>query len=59
VFFGPRGEPVGHVGVGLGKGLYAHARACTRISSMESGNNLFDNELAAQFRGWRRPAKTP
>jgi hypothetical protein len=54
-FFGRPGEPVGHVGIALGKGLYAHARACTRISSIESSNPLYDRELAAQFRGWRRP----
>lgn len=59
VFFGRPGEPVSHVGLGLGKGLYAHARACTRISSIDPDNVLYDKELAVQFRGWRRPRKAP
>ena len=55
VFFGRRGAPVGHVGMGLGAGYYAHARGTVRISSVDKGNPLCDNELAGQVRGWRRP----
>lgn len=54
-FFGRPGAPVGHVGLGLGGGYFAHARGIVRISSVECGNQLLDNELADQFRSWRRP----
>jgi gamma-D-glutamyl-L-lysine dipeptidyl-peptidase len=55
VFFGARGRPVGHVGIGLGGTLYAHCRGVVRLSSMDPRNPLYDKELAPQFRGWRRP----
>jgi gamma-D-glutamyl-L-lysine dipeptidyl-peptidase len=55
VFFGRPGERVGHVGLGLGGGWYAHCRGRVRINAIESGNPLVDKELSAMVRGWRRP----
>ena len=57
VFFGARGGPPGHVGVGLGGGYYAHCRRHVRINSVDKGNPLHDNELEPQMMGWRRPRK--
>jgi cell wall-associated NlpC family hydrolase len=57
VFFGaPRGA-IGHVGVGLGGGYYAHCRRHVRINSVDPANPLHDNELEPQMRGWRRPLR--
>ena len=55
VFFGPAGRPVGHVGIGLGGGYFAHCRGVVRIASLDSHNALWDNGLSQMFRGWRRP----
>jgi cell wall-associated NlpC family hydrolase len=57
VFFGSPGRPVGHVGVGLGGGYFAHCRKQVRINSVDPGNPLHNNELMPQMRGWRRPRK--
>ncbi len=59
VFFGAPGRPVGHVGLGLGGGYYAHCRRAVRINSIDPGNRLYDNELAVQMRGWARPSSRP
>jgi cell wall-associated NlpC family hydrolase len=59
VFFGAPGGPVGHVGVGLGGGYFAHCRKQVRISSVEPHNPMHDRELEPQLRGWRRPSKRP
>ena len=55
LFFGPQRGRMGHVGLALGGGCYAHARGQVRINSIEDGNELFDKELLDQFRGFRRP----
>jgi cell wall-associated NlpC family hydrolase len=55
LFFGPPGGPMGHVGLGLGGGYYAHCRKHVRINSDDPSNPLYDNELKHQLRGWRRP----
>ena len=57
IFFGARGAPVGHVGIGLGGGYYAHCRQVVRINSEDPSNPLYDNELGVQLRGWRRPVR--
>ena len=59
IFFRAPGEPVGHVGLGLGGGYYAHCRRIVRVSSVDPRNELYDNELAPQFAGWKRPRKKP
>ena len=59
VFFGAPAKPVGHVGVGLGGGYFAHCRKQVRISSVDGGNPLHDKELWPQMRGWRRPLGRP
>ena len=56
LFFGPPQGPMGHVGLGLGGGYYAHCRKHVRINSVDPVNPLYDNELKHQMRGWRRPA---
>jgi hypothetical protein len=55
VFFGAAGRPVGHVGLALGGGYYAHSRGRIRIASLDPENPLCDSELMLQFRGVRRP----
>lgn len=55
VFFGAPRKPVGHVGVALGNGAYAHARGHVRINSLIRDNPLFDKELGAQLRAFGRP----
>jgi cell wall-associated NlpC family hydrolase len=55
VFFGRLGRTMGHVGIGLGGGRYAHCRGVVRISSIDPKDPLFDAELGAFVRGWRRP----
>jgi hypothetical protein len=55
VFFGAGHGPVGHVGLVLGEGYYAHARGHVRLSSTDPDNPLCDKELLSQFRGFRRP----
>jgi cell wall-associated NlpC family hydrolase len=57
IFFGARGTPVGHVGIGLGGGYYAHCRQVVRINSEDPSNPLYDSELGRQHRGWRRPLR--
>jgi len=59
VFFGVGKGPVGHVGLALGGGYYAHSRGRVRINSTLSDNPLWDSELADQFRGFRRPLRRP
>jgi len=55
VFFEAPGRPVGHVGLGLGGGYFAHCRGHVRISSVDTQNLLHDKELMPQLRGWKRP----
>ena len=57
LFFGPRRGRVGHVGVALGGGYYAHSRGRVRINSIEPDNILWDKELYEQSRGFRRPTR--
>jgi gamma-D-glutamyl-L-lysine dipeptidyl-peptidase len=57
VFFGPRRGRAGHVGVVIGGGRYAHARGQVRVNHLDHDSILYDNELARQFRGIRRPAR--
>jgi gamma-D-glutamyl-L-lysine dipeptidyl-peptidase len=57
VFFGAPGRPIGHVGIGLGGGYFAHCRGMVRIGSYERGNVLWDSGLWQMFRGWCRPAE--
>lgn len=55
VFFGLPRRPIGHVGLALGDGTYAHARGMVRLNSLARGNPLFDKELADQVRAFGRP----
>jgi len=55
VFFGPRAGRVGHVGILLGRGVYAHARGVVRLNSLDPSNVLYDSELAESIRGFGRP----
>jgi gamma-D-glutamyl-L-lysine dipeptidyl-peptidase len=55
VFFGAPGRHVGHVGLGLGGGYYAHCRGILRISSIDRDNELWDKSLDGHVRGWWRP----
>jgi gamma-D-glutamyl-L-lysine dipeptidyl-peptidase len=57
VFFGVPRRSIGHVGLALGNGAYAHARGCVRINSLASGNPLFDKELFGQVRAFGRPRR--
>ena len=59
VFFAAPGKRIGHVGITLGGGAYAHARGYVRINSLVRGNPLYDKELAAQVRAFGRPGKHP
>lgn len=54
-FFRAAGEPVGHVGLALGGGLFVHSRGWVRVSSIEPGHPLCDKPLMPQFVGWFRP----
>lgn len=58
VFFSsrPRGR-MEHVGILLGRGLYAHARGTVRINGLDPSKPPFDRQLAAQVRGFTRPTK--
>ena len=55
VFFRASGRRMQHVGIGLGGNFYAHARGVVRVNSLESHNELCDNELMPQFQAWARP----
>jgi hypothetical protein len=57
VFFAAPGKRVGHVGILLGGGAYAHARGFVRVNSLLRDNPLYDNELADQVRACGRPGK--
>lgn len=55
VFFGAPGKRVGHVGIALGDGAYAHARGSVRLNSLDPVNQLFHKDLRVQLRGFGRP----
>lgn len=55
LFFAPRGGRVGHVGLSLGGGLYAHARGVVRVASIDPSNALYEKDLAGQFVAAGRP----
>lgn len=57
VFFSAGRGRVEHVGLLMGGGYYAHARGRVRINSLDPGNPLWDQELAAQLRGIGRPGR--
>jgi cell wall-associated NlpC family hydrolase len=57
VFFAARGEPVGHVGIAVGGGYFAHCRGAVGIGSLESDNPLCENDLTRQLVGWFRPGR--
>ncbi len=57
VFFGRRGGPVSHVGLALGGDYFAQARGTVHISSLDSDNPLYEEDLAHQLRGFRRPMR--
>lgn len=54
-FFAAPRLPVGHVGIALGDGWWAHCRGMVRIARMQEGDPLHEPDLAAQFVGWARP----
>lgn len=59
-FFADRSGRIGHVGISLGAGLFAHARGRVCLASLDSSNTLYDKELKPQFVGWSRPpARSP
>jgi cell wall-associated NlpC family hydrolase len=55
VFFGRARSRLSHVGVVLGRGVYAHARGTVRINSLDPDNALYDNALARMLRSFGRP----
>jgi hypothetical protein len=55
LFFASRGTRMSHVGIALGKTLYAHSRGTVRISSLDRSNRLYDKELADTLRAFGRP----
>jgi cell wall-associated NlpC family hydrolase len=55
IFFRARSGRVGHVGVGLGNGYFAHCRGTVRISTLEPLNPLYDSDLSGTEVGWFRP----
>jgi len=56
-FFGPPKGRVGHVGIMLDQGAYAHARGSVRINSLDQANPLYDKELWNTLRGFGRPSR--
>jgi cell wall-associated NlpC family hydrolase len=59
VFFAPRGGRVAHVGLWLGDGAFVHSRGTVRIGSLDPRSPFYENELAAQLRGFGRPVGAP
>jgi len=57
VYFGTSRRAVGHVGLALGRGYYAHCRGCVRINSVLADNSMYDIELSNQVVGFGRPAE--
>jgi cell wall-associated NlpC family hydrolase len=57
LFFGPRGRRVSHVGISLGRGVYAHARGTVKLNSLDAINPLYDKVLANQLRAVGRPVE--
>ena len=55
IFFASGKGPVGHVGLWLGGGLYAHSRGAVGRASLSPDNRLYDKELAGQFQSLGRP----
>lgn len=55
VFFAERSGRIGHVGVSLAGGLFAHARGRVVIGSVDPSNPLCDIALRSQMAGWYRP----
>jgi len=55
VFFSNGGPRVGHVGIWLGQGRFAHARGVVRINSLDLRSPLCDKELRSQLHGFGRP----
>lgn len=55
VFFAERSGRIGHVGISLAGGLFAHARGRVVIGSLDASNVLCDNALRRQMVGWYRP----
>jgi cell wall-associated NlpC family hydrolase len=56
-FFGHRRVPASHVGVMIDAWRYVHARGRVRVNSLQSDNELYDNELSDQLRSIRRPPR--
>lgn len=56
VFFAERSGRIGHVGISLAGGLFAHARGRVLLGSLEPSNPLCDKPLSRQMAGWFRPA---
>jgi gamma-D-glutamyl-L-lysine dipeptidyl-peptidase len=57
IFFGPCRGRVTHVGILLGKGLFAHARGAVGVNSLIPDKPLYDRPLARMVRGIGRPPK--
>lgn len=55
IFFRARSGRVGHVGVGLGNGYFAHCRGTVRIATLDPDKPLYDSELDGTEVGWFRP----
>jgi cell wall-associated NlpC family hydrolase len=54
VFFAAPGQPVGHVGIGMGDGWFAHSRGRVQLASLDPYNPLCDKALLPQSKGWFR-----
>ncbi len=59
VFFAERSGRIGHVGISLSGGLYAHARGRVVLGSTNASNPMCDKKLLSQMAGWYRPAGRP
>lgn len=59
VFFAERSGRIGHVGISLAGGLYAHARGRVMLGSSDASNPMCDKELLGQMVGWYRPSGRP
>lgn len=56
VFFAERSGRIGHVGISLAGGLFAHARGRVLLGSLDPTSPLCDKPLSRQMAGWFRPA---
>src|SRR5262245_2667248 len=59
LFCGRPRSRMAHVGIALGRGLFAHARGTVRLNSLQPSSPLYDKALARSLRAVRRPPAGP